>query len=62
MLAAVIVIAVIAYLCFHLGAGHTHHRYAKARGLRPSIWWSLGRGPFGSIRVPGTAFRLEHRL
>jgi hypothetical protein len=57
-----IIILVLLYLAFHIGAGHMHHRYRKAHGLSPSIWWSLGRGPYGSIRVPGTHFRLEHKL
>lgn len=29
---AVIVIAVLIYAAFHLGAGHAHHRYRKAHG------------------------------
>lgn len=57
---ALIVIAVV-YLAFHIGAGHTHHRYRKAHGLSPNLYWSLGRGPYGSIRLPGN-FRLGHRL
>jgi hypothetical protein len=61
MLAAVIVIAVIAYLAFHLGAGHTHHRYRKAHGLSPNFYWSSVRGPYASIRLPG-GFRVGHRF
>jgi hypothetical protein len=30
----VIVVIVVAYLLFHLGAGHTHHLYRKAHGHR----------------------------
>jgi hypothetical protein len=60
-LITVIIIAAIVYLAFHLGAGHTHHRYRKAHGLAPRLYWSLGRGPYGSIRLPGN-FRLGHRL
>ena len=58
---ALIVILAIAYLGFHLGAGHTHHRYAKAHGLKPNFYWSSVRGPYGSIRLPG-GFRLGHKL
>ena len=58
----VIIIAVAAgYLLFHLGAGHTHHRYRKAAGLRPNFYWSSVRGPYASIRLPG-GFRIGHRL
>lgn len=35
----VIVIAVIVYAAFHIGAGHTHHRYQKAHGLSPNFYW-----------------------
>lgn len=61
-MAIIIIIAVIVYLAFHAGAGHTHHRYQRAHGLSPNIYWSLGRGPYASIRIPGTGFRVGHRL
>ena len=61
MTVVIIIALVIAYLCFHAGAGHTHHRYQKAHGLHPNLYWSLGRGPYGSIRLPG-GFRLGHKL
>jgi len=58
---ALIVLIVLLYLAFHIGAGHTHHRYRKAHGLDPHLYWSLGRGPYGTIRLPG-GFRVGHRL
>jgi len=57
----VIVVLVALYLMFHLGAGHAHHRTRKAHGLSPNLYWSLGRGPYGSIRLPG-GFRVGHKL
>jgi hypothetical protein len=57
----IIVVAVIVYAAFHLGAGHTHHRYSKAHGLQPRVYWSLGRGPYGSVRLPG-GFRVGRKL
>jgi hypothetical protein len=61
----VIVVAVVVYLAFHLGAGHTHHRYARAHELRPSLYWSLGRGPLrlgaAAGRVPGRAPAVRRR-
>ncbi|MGO9159771.1 MAG: hypothetical protein ACLP7J_03520 [Streptosporangiaceae bacterium] len=45
----IIVIAAVAYLVFHLGAGATHHRYRKALGLRPGFRWSLVRGPYRRV-------------
>jgi hypothetical protein len=60
MIATLIVIGLI-YLAFHFGAGHAHHRQRKARGLSPNFYWSMARGPYASIRLPG-GFRLGHRL
>jgi hypothetical protein len=57
----IVVVAVIIYAAFHLGAGHTHHRYRKAHGLQPNIYWSSVRGPYASIRLPG-GFRIGHHL
>jgi len=57
----VIFVIVGLYVGLHLGAGHTHHRYARAHGLSPNLYWSLGRGPYASIRLPG-GFRVSHRL
>ncbi|WP_300604768.1 hypothetical protein [Trebonia sp.] len=61
MIAIFAIAAVVGYAGFHLGAGHAHHRYAKARGLRPNVYWSLGRGPYASVRLPG-GLRVGHRL
>ena len=61
MITVIVVIAAAAYVLFHLGAGHTHHRDRKAHGLRPNLYWSLGRGPYASVRLPG-GFRIGHRL
>jgi hypothetical protein len=60
VITAIIVIAAL-YLAFHLGHGHAHHRYRKAHGLSPNLYWSLGRGPYASVRLPG-GFRVGHRL
>lgn len=57
----VIVIAVIVYAAFHIGAGHTHHRYQKAHGLSPNFYWSSVHGPYASVRLPG-GFRVGHKL
>lgn len=58
---SIIAVLVLIYLAFHFGAGHAHHRHRKARGLSPNFYWSLARGPYASIRLPG-GFRLGHRL
>lgn len=61
MIATVVVIAVIAYAAFHLGHGHANYRHQKAHGLDPHLFWSLGRGPYATVRLPGN-FRLGHHL
>ena len=61
-MATVLVIAVVVYALLHLGSGlHRHRRYRRA-GLSPRLYWSLGRGFYGSARIPGTGFRVSHRL
>ena len=58
---SILIIIGLIYLAFHFGAGHAHHRYRRAHGLDPHLFWSLTRGPYGSIRLPG-GFRIGHRL
>jgi hypothetical protein len=59
----IVIIAIVAALIVghHIGAGHTHHRYRKAAGLRPNFFYSSVMGPYVSIRLPG-GFRVGHRL
>jgi hypothetical protein len=61
MIITVIIILGLVYLAFHVGAGHSRHRHEKAHGLNPHLYWSLARGPYGSVRLPGN-FRLGHEL
>lgn len=61
MIIAVIVVIVLLYLMFHVGAGHAHYRHARAAGLRPNFYWSSVRGPYASVRLPG-GFRVGHKL
>jgi hypothetical protein len=56
-----IVVIAAAYVLFHIGAGHTHHRYRKAAGLRPNFFYSSVMGPYASVRLP-VGFRVGHRL
>ena len=57
----IVIVLVIGYALFHIGAGHTHYRYQKAHGLRPNLYWSSVRGPYASIHLPG-GFRVGHRV
>ncbi len=60
MLLTIVIVAVVD-AAFHVGAGHTHHRYRKAHGLAPNFYWSSVRGPYASVRLP-TGFRVRHNL
>jgi hypothetical protein len=57
---SILVIIVIGYLLFHLGAGHAHYRHRKAHGLRPNFYYSSVMGPYASVKIGG--FRVGHHL
>lgn len=61
MAVAIIIVAVLIYAAFHLGAGHAHYRHRRAHGLSPNFYWSAARGPYATVRLPG-GFRVGHRL
>lgn len=57
---AIVFVIVAALVVLHLlGGAHTHRRHRRA-GMNPRLYYSLGRGWYGSIRVGG--FRIGHRL
>ena len=60
----VIIVAVVVYLAFHVGAGHTHARYRKARGLALTLLQQLVRGPMpaSASLVRGSASAMITRL
>jgi hypothetical protein len=51
------------YVTFHTGHGVGTYRHSRARGngRRPSLYLGA-RGPWISLPVPGTGFRIGHRL
>ncbi len=56
-----IIIGVIALAVLHLAGGaHAHRRHYRQTGLHPNLYWTYGRGLYGSIRIGG--FRVGHRL
>jgi hypothetical protein len=57
----ILIAIVILYVLVHLLFGHWHHRRRRRHGLSPNIYWSLARGPYASVRLPG-GFRVGHRL
>jgi hypothetical protein len=43
-----------------LGGAHAHRRHYQRHGVHPNLYYTYGRGLYGSIRVGG--FRIGHRL
>ena len=58
MTAAILIIVGVAV--FWLLGGLHGHRRGRRHGLAPRLYWSLGRGWYGSVRIGG--FRIGHRL
>jgi hypothetical protein len=57
------VICLIIGAVAHLAGGATRHRqhYRRSGGLHPNLYYTYGRGWWGSVRLPG-GFRVGHRL
>ncbi len=58
------VIAIIAVLLLagHLAGGaRGHRRHYRQHGAHPNLYYTYGRGWYGSVRLPG-GFRIGHRL
>ena len=59
MIVVIIVIAVIAYAGFHLGAGHAHHRHAKRPRAAAQLLLVECPRPVHELRLPG-GLRVGH--
>ena len=56
-----IVIAAIVLAVAHLAGGaRGHRRHYRQHGMHPNLYYTYGRGWWGSVRVGG--FRIGHRL
>lgn len=54
--------AIIALVATHLAGGASAHRRPYQRhGIHPNLYYTSGRGWYGSVRLPG-GFRVGHRL
>lgn len=58
MITVVIAAAVVLWL---LGGAHAHRRHYRRHGVHPNLYYTYGRGWYGSIRLPG-GFRIGHKL
>lgn len=55
---AIVVVLVVSHL---LGGAVRHRRHYTRHGVHPNLYYTYGRGLYGSIRLPG-GFRVGHRL
>ncbi len=62
MIAFLITFVIVALVVAHLAGGATRHVQHRRRGLRPRLGYVYGRGWFASAAVPGTGFRVSHRI
>jgi hypothetical protein len=46
---------------FLAGGARSHRRHYRQRGVHPNLYYTYGRGWYGSVRLPG-GFRVGHRL
>jgi hypothetical protein len=60
MITAIIVIGAILVAAHLLGGAHSHRRHYRQHGVHPNLYYTYGRGLYGSIRLGG--FRIGHRL
>jgi hypothetical protein len=57
------VIIVVVLVIVHLAGGARHHRrHYRRHGAHPNLYWTYGRGWYGSVRVPFIGGRYGHRL
>ena len=54
---AVLVVGLLIHLA---GGARSHRRHYRQHGMHPNLYYTYGRGFYGSTRVGG--FRIGHRL
>jgi hypothetical protein len=58
----IVFVIVAALVVLHLlGGTRSHRRHYRQHGLHPNLYYTYGRGWYGSIRLPG-GFRLGRHL
>jgi hypothetical protein len=61
MLAAIAVLVIVVLVLTHLAGGaRSHRRHYRQHGVHPNLYYTYGRGWYGSIKLFG--FRVGHRL
>ena len=56
----VVIIAVVLIVLHLAGGARSHRRHYRQHGMRPNLYYTYGRGWYGSVRIGG--FRIGHRL
>jgi len=56
----VFVVVAALFVLHLLGGAHSHVKHRR-HGLQPRLYYTWGRGWYGSLRLPG-GFRLGHKL
>jgi hypothetical protein len=47
----------------HLAGDARHHRrHYRQHGSHPNLYYTYGRGWYGTVRLPGGGFRVGHKL
>lgn len=57
---AIILILAAIFVLHLLGGGRRHRRHYRQHGIHPNLYYTYGRGWWGSIKLGG--FRIGHRL
>lgn len=60
----ILILIGVAYLLFHVGHSHANYKHLKRRygNHKVNLYWSSFLGPWVSVRIPGTKFRIGHKL
>jgi hypothetical protein len=60
MAEAVIAIVIVVFLLHLAGGARSHRSHYRQHGAHPNLYYTYGRGWYGSVRIGG--FRIGHRL
>lgn len=61
MIEFIIIVVIVAVLAHLAGGARSHRRHYQQHGMHPNLYWTYGRGWYGSVRLPG-GWRVGHRL
>jgi hypothetical protein len=60
-MAEAVIFTVAALFVLHLlGGARAHRRHYRQHGLHPNLYYTYGRGFYGSVKIGG--FRIGHHL